>query len=333
MLNIGEFDFIAQIQKQFPSKHDFVSLGIGDDAAAFFPSQSCLSLLTTDTLIEGIHFSRAYSSFEQVGMKAVAVNLSDIAAMGGRPRSFLISLGIPNNIGFLDLKQLYRGIKKASRPLDLALIGGNTTRTSGPFFIAITLYGELPKKQMIARHTAKVGDAIYVTGTLGDAAAGLDCLKEGRAVKGYSQLIRRQRCPQARTTEGMCIAKTGIASAMIDISDGLSADLGHIMNQSGVGAELTRTQIPLSPALKRYAKENKMDAFDFALYGGEDYELLFCVPPGKENKLVQLIKSDLLQATRIGKICSKKEGLFTRGVDKKRQALRTKGYDHFLEKH
>jgi len=196
LAKVSEFDFIAQIQKQFASTPDFVSLGIGDDAAAFLPSRGCLVLLTTDTLIEDIHFSRAYSSFEQVGMKAVAVNLSDIAAMGGRPRSLLISLGVPNNMAWLDLKQLYKGIVKASRPSNLALIGGNTTRTNGPFFISITLHGEIQKKQMISRCTAKIGDAIYVTGTLGDAAAGLDCLKQGRVIKGYRHLLQRQRCPQ-----------------------------------------------------------------------------------------------------------------------------------------
>ncbi|NOY84455.1 MAG: thiamine-phosphate kinase [Nitrospirae bacterium] len=332
MIKIGEFDFIAQIQRQFASKHEFVSLGIGDDAAAFIPSRGCLSLLTTDTLIEDIHFTRTYSSFEQVGIKAVAVNLSDIAAMGGQPRAFLISLGVPNNMECSDLNQLYKGILKASRPSNLALIGGNTTRTNGPFFISITLHGEVSKKQMITRCTATLGDAIYVTGTLGDAAAGLDCLKQGRATKGYRHLLQRQRCPEARTTEGMLIAKTGIASAMIDISDSLSADLNHMMQQSRVGAELTRTQIPLSLALKRYAKQHKMDALDFALYGGEDYELLFCVPPSKEKKLTQLIKNDFIQATRIGKICSKREGIFMLGADKKKQALRAKGYDHFLEK-
>ncbi len=332
MAKVSEFDFIAQIQKQFSSSPDFVSLGIGDDAAAFLPSRGYLNLLTTDTLIEDIHFSRAHSTFEQIGIKAVAVNLSDIAAMGGRPRSFLISLGVPNHIKFSDLKQLYRGIKKASDTANLALIGGNTTRTNGPFFISITLHGEVSKKQMITRCTAQVGDSIYVTGTLGDAAAGLDCLKEGRAIKGYRHLLQQQRCPQARTTEGMLIAQTGIASAMIDISDSLSADLRHIMMQSGVGAELTCAKIPLSPSLKRYAKQHKMDALDFALYGGEDYELLFCVPPGKEKKLAQLIKNDLMQATHIGTICSKREGMFTRGRDKKKQPLTAKGYDHFLEK-
>lgn len=330
MAKIGEFDFIAQIQKQFSSPHDFVSLGIGDDAAAFIPSRGKYSLLTTDTLIEDIHFSRAYSSFEQVGMKAVAVNLSDIAAMGGQPRTFLISLGVPDNMKLSDLKQLYRGIEKHCRPLNLALIGGNITRTNGPFFISLTLHGEVSKKEMMTRSGARPGDVIYVTGTLGDAAAGLHCLKQGGSMKGNSHLIRRQRVPQARIPEGELIAKTGIASAMIDISDSLSADLKHVMMQSGVGAKLTLAKIPLSPALKRYAKQNNLKALDFALFGGEDYELLFFVPQNKEKKLVRLIENGLIQATRIGKTLSKKGGMLVEESDGKIHKMIPKGYDHFL---
>lgn len=330
MAKTGEFDFIAQIQKDFSSPHDFVSLGIGDDAAAFTASRGCLSLLTTDTLIENTHFSSAYSSFEEVGMKAVAVNLSDIAAMGGCPRSFLISLGVPAHVGLSDLKQLYRGIAKACLPSDLALIGGNTTRTSGPFFIALTLHGEVLKKQMIRRSGAKPGDALYVTGTLGDAAAGLECLQAGE-IKGNRRLIQAHKIPQARTTEGQVIAKAGIASAMIDISDGLSADLNHLMMQSRVGAELTLAQIPLSPALKRYSRQNKKSALDFALFGGEDYELLFTVPPKREKNVSQLIESGLIQVTQIGRILSKKEGLLGREPSGDRRKITARGFDHFLE--
>ncbi len=328
LAEIGEFGFIAQIRKQFSTSQAFVSLGIGDDAAAFKPGRGIYGLLTTDTLISGTHFSRNYSSFEQVGMKAVAVNLSDIAAMGGRPRAFLISLGIPDDMALPDLKQLYRGIAKAGRAANIALIGGNTTCTQGPFFISITLYGEVVKNQMIRRSGAKPGDAIYVTGTLGDAAAGLDCLKKGRAIRGNTALIRRHRLPKARTVEGPIIVRAG-ASSMIDLSDGLTADLNHVLIQSGVGAALDLSRIPLSPALKRYAKQNKVSALDFALYGGEDYELLFSVPENKEKKLKHLIKTGRIQATRIGTILLKREGMRIRAADGSTRKIVPKGYDHF----
>jgi len=328
----SEFGFIAQIQEQFSSTPDFVALGIGDDAAALRPSRGTYSLLTTDTLIAGTHFSLAYSTFEQVGEKVVAVNLSDIAAMGGRPRAFLIALGVSQEMQLSDLSQLYRGIKKASRSANLTLIGGNTTRSDGPFFITLTLFGEVAKKQMLTRSGACVGDAIYVTGTVGDAAAGLDCLKQSRVRKGSTHLIRRHQMPQARTAAGARIAEAKVASAMIDVSDGLSADLGHLIMQSGVGAALELSQLPLSPALKRYAKQTQQAALDFALYGGEDYELLFSVPKRKEKKLVQLRQEGFIQATRIGTIVPKKEGMCGRDINGRIHKITPRGYDHFMNK-
>ncbi len=327
MKGMGEFDFIERIQKRFPSSEK-IPVGIGDDAAALSFSPNNLTLLTTDSLIEKTHFDRAYCTFFQVGYKAVSVNLSDIAAMGGRPRYFLISLGLPPDIQINDLDALYRGIARASREAGIHLVGGNTTVTQGNFFISITLAGEVAPKRLVRRSGASEGDRLYVTGTLGDAAAGLALLRSGDDPYSFSRLVHRQQSPMARVNEGLLLADQEIASAMIDISDGLTADLGHMMKQSHVGATLELAQIPISPALKRYALKAGVDALDFALYGGEDYELLFSVPEKRLHKLERLIGEDVIQAIQIGRLISTRKGLVGRDDKGKLNKISPKGYDH-----
>lgn len=324
---MGEFDFIKRIQKQFPASPK-IPLGIGDDTAAINVSSDQLTLLTTDTLIEKIHFNRAYSTFFQVGYKAISVNLSDIAAMGGRPRFFLISLGLPPDIQIDDLDALYRGIAKASREADIHLVGGNTAATQDHFFISITLVGEADPLKLIRRSGAFEGDHLYVTHTVGDASAGLALLNSGEDAGTFSRLIHRHRCPKARVKEGMLLANQEIASAMIDISDGLTADLAHLMQQSQVGAELDLTKIPTSSALKRYAKKIRIDALDFALYGGEDYELLFSVPEKALQKLEQFIEEDRIQAVQIGRLVSTEKGLVGKNAKGEIKEISPKGHDH-----
>lgn len=324
----GEFGFIRRIQKRFPSTSK-IPLGIGDDAAAVRTSPQKYTLLTTDTLLEKTHFNRSYSSFFQIGYKAVAVNLSDIAAMGGAPRYFLVSLGVSDLTRISDLDQLYRGIEKASQEAGIHLVGGNTTRSKNHFFITLTLTGEISKKEMVCRSGAKEGDAIYVTGTLGNASAGLTLLKKKGNQKRYANLIPRYQCPQARVFEGRLLAKERIPSAMIDISDGLSGDLNHLIKQSQVGAELVLDQIPISSSLIRFSKQNKCDHMKYALFGGEDYELLFSVPEKKIRKLNKLLENNLIQATQIGRIIPKKRGLVIRKRDGTLQKIKPLGYDHF----
>lgn len=325
---IGEFGFIDRIQKRF-STPDTVPLGIGDDVAAVLPSPRKLTLLTTDTLQEAVHFDRSLSSFFQVGYKSVSVNISDIAAMGGEARYFLISLGLTDRMELADLDKLYRGIAKASREAGIFLVGGNTCRSEKHFFISITLLGEIAKKEMILRSGAKVGDALYVTGTLGDASAGLALLKKKENRRTFSRLIGRYQSPQARFCEGRFLAKKGIPSAMIDISDGLTADLVRLMRQSRVGAELRLDHIPLSKSLVRYTSQCGRDPLQFALNGGEDYELLFSVPEKKVRRLEGCVKNGLIQAVRIGTIVPIKTGLVIKNSDESRTKIEPKGYDHF----
>ncbi len=325
---LGEFGLIDRIQKRFPPPASTVPLGIGDDAAAILPSAKQYLLLTTDSLIEGVHFDPAFSTFREVGYKSVMVNVSDIAAMGGAPRFFLISLGLTRRQTVEEIDHLYQGIEKGSREAGLDLLGGNVAFSTGPFFISPTVLGEVPKKEMITRAGAREGDGLYVTGTLGDAAAGLALLQKGIETKPFARLVRRYRSPQARWREGRLLAKARIPSAMIDLSDGLSSDLGHVLKQSGLGAEIEADRLPLSSSLRRAALQMGTDPLEYALHGGEDYELLFSVPESKTRKLEKMIEDGLIAARRIGRMAPRRIGLRLKEPSGRSRSIASGGWDH-----
>lgn len=335
---IGEFDLIRRIKKNAESAcliDPSVLLGIGDDAAAILPSPGNALLVTTDILLEKTHFDLAYASFFEIGYKALSVNLSDIAAMGGTPRFYLVSLGLTGKESVRDIDSIYSGMEASGDETGIRLIGGNTACSQSGLLISITLLGEVPKREMVTRSGARVGDSIYVTGTLGDSAAGLETLKK-RMRKGsrgtlpsFRALPSKHLMPKARWREGRLLAKQKIPSAMIDLSDGLSSDLAHIANQSGVGAHLVCKDIPLSATLKRYAKSVGSNPYDYALHGGEEYELLFCVPEENKAKLERLILNEAIEARCIGKIIPKRNGLLVKGMDGTTYKLKPLGYNHF----
>ena len=323
---IGEFGLIRRIQKKFPARSSSIFLGLGDDAAAILPSPQKILLLTTDSLVEEVHFDLSFSTFFQVGYKAMAVNISDIAAMGGTPRFYLVSLGLTDQTP-QEIDRLYRGIQKGGKEAGAALIGGNTAHSKKTFFVSLTLLGEVPKKEMVTRGGGRPGDALYITGSVGDAAAGLEILQKGGGA--FQPLIRRYQAPPLRWREGRLLAERRIASAMIDLSDGLSSDLSHIMEQSGVGAELDLSALPLSSSLKRYALQTGNDPLKYALNGGGDYELLFSVPRKKVKVLDLLIQSGAVAARRIGALVHKKRGFTGRDPGGRIRKIEPGGYDHF----
>ena len=324
-----EADILQAIGISFPQSAS-APLGIGDDAAAIRPRAGQYLLLTTDSLVEGIHFDLAFCNYFQLGQRAIAVNVSDIAAMGGTPTALLVSLGLTERQRHKEIAALYRGMKKEAGPV--ALVGGNIS-ASPTFWLSITLVGEVAPKKMVKRAGACAGDTLYVTGTLGDAAAGLAILKSGRGdlrnERRYRPLITRYRTPHARQREGACLAAEGLVSAMIDLSDGLSTDVGHLAEQSGVGMEIDAAQIPISPALRRYVQRVGRDPIDFALNGGDDYELLFAVPPKKQSRLSDLIQRGIINATPIGVVVSKSRGRRIY-IDGQIRPLVAAGYDHCL---
>ena len=334
--DLGEFGLIGRIQKLAPRKTSSMLIGIGDDAAALKITASHTLLITTDLLLEGVHFDLSYTDFFSLGWKSAAVNLSDIAAMGGIPRFCLTALGIPTGISVEQITEFYRGFNALLKDYRSKLIGGDTCFSRKGLLVSVTALGEVEPKRIITRAGARPGDRIVVTGTLGDSAAGLELLRKtefGIRIKksairnpqsAIQKLIARHLRPVPRVEWGRKLSLSGCASAMIDLSDGLSSDLLHICEQSGVGAEISADRIPLSDALHKLTGKLAKPAVHYALSGGEDYELLFTVPPGKVKKL----RSLKLPLTEIGLITSGKTLSLVDNRGRKKPLLPT-GYDHF----
>lgn len=341
--DVGEFGLIDRIRKLSRRKDSSVVTGIGDDAAVMKLAASHFLLATTDLLLEGIHFDLSYTDYYSLGWKSAAVNLSDIGAMGATPRFCLTALGIPRKVRPDQVLEFYRGFNKLLQRNRTVLVGGDTCSSRREFFISVTVLGESHPSRIIRRDGARPGDKIFVTGTLGDSAAGMELL-QSRVLSGISgirarmgsgagnkkaphaRLIERHLRPCPRVSEARMIADSGVASAMIDISDGLSSDLHHICEESGVGAEIVLDNIPLSSAFKRsFPGQLKRagGAAEYALRGGEDYELLFTVPQSRVAKLLAL----KLPVAEIGTITrGRTMWLLNNGG---RSRLLPQGYDHF----
>jgi thiamine-monophosphate kinase len=321
---IGEFGLIAAIS-QIADKGPGVVRGIGDDAAVLAPSAGQVLLVTTDLLLEGVHFQLEFTDPYRLGRKALAVNLSDIAACGGTPTAFLVSLAIPPETEVASVQALYKGMMEQAQEFKVALVGGDTSRAE-KLFISVTMIGEAEENKVIYRSGARKGDLIFVTGTVGDAALGLQQLKQG---KKEGRLIQRHLTPVPRVKEGQAIAYQGLALSMIDISDGLVADLGHIAEQSNVGAEVRLSQLPLSEQYRKEIVSYSSDPYQLALSGGEDYELLFTSPPAKAQAVAKLAQKLGTPITEIGEITDASQGVTIYGKDGKEYPIAQRGHDHF----
>lgn len=336
---LAEFPLIADLTRRFGTTGPSVLRGIGDDAAILRPPSGNLVLLTTDLLAEGVHFDLSTATFEDIGYKAAVANLSDIAAMGGVPRYLLVSLAIPVGHTQNDIRRLYQGMMSACRPYHVELIGGDTSASRQGLFINLTLTGSAKPGRALTRSGAKVGDLLYVTGTLGDSLAGLQLLtgvrgKPVRAGNGLSKearryLVERHLRPTPRLAFGQLLAKHRLATSAIDLSDGLSGDLVHICKQSRVGAELDMLTLPLSPACLDYAEARRKNPFELALAGGEDYELLVTVSPRNRTRVEQLTRSSGCRLSRIGRIQSQQQGLTVVEPDGSTHKLALTSYRHF----
>ncbi|MBN2107315.1 MAG: thiamine-phosphate kinase [Deltaproteobacteria bacterium] len=326
--SLGEFGLISRIARIAAAADPLVVKAIGDDAAVVSLGRGRCLLMTTDLLKEGIHFKTAFSSPFLLGKKCLSVNLSDIAAMGGEPTYYVVSLAAPPETPYGFVRDLYRGMAAQARRFGASLLGGDTTASQDGLVVSITLLGKARQAQVLYRHGARPGELVYVTGTLGDSALGLALLHGGRAGP-HNRLVRRHLDPQPRLAAGQVLARTHAASAMMDISDGLAGDLRHIMEQSGVGARIFLDRLPLSAAYRTYCPACAGNFYLPALGGGEDYELLFTAPAEKE-KTVRLISKRLgLPMTCIGRITGKRPGLTLIGSDGKPARLPEAGFRHF----
>ena len=324
LAEIGEFGLIKAIT-EMAETGEWVFMGIGDDVAVLRPSSGKLLLVTTDLLLQDIHFKTEFTDPYHLGKKTLGVNLSDIAGCGGRPTAFLVSLALPAETEMDFVKDLYRGMMKMAQQFGVSLVGGDTSRGE-KLMISVTLLGEGEQGQVVYRSGAKKGDQIFVTGALGDAALGLEMLKRAER---EGQLVQRHLAPTPRIREGGEIASRGLATAMIDISDGLVADLGHIAEASGVGAQIRLSQLPLSEEYRDRAEGYSSDRYLLALTGGEDYELLFTSPPGREDEVRALAEELGTPITRIGEIVEASQGIKIYDRDGEEYFIERRGHDHF----
>jgi len=300
-------------------------LGIGDDAALFRPRAGREIILTCDWFLEGTHFFREKHPPDSVGWKCLARALSDIAAMGATPRCFLLSLALPASHTGRWLSEFLRGLSRASRKFACVLAGGDTTQGRG-ILIHIAAIGDTPTGRAVRRSGARPGDFVYVSGRLGEAELGLQILRGNRGfLNSKNPLLKKHLYPEPRLALGEWLAKKRLASAMMDLSDGLSSDLPRLCATNGVGALLESARIPQTRH-SDVARKQGLDSLCLALHGGDDYELLFTVPPPKVRALPRTIQGVIL--TSIGKI-TRESKLALRNEDGREQALAARGWDPF----
>jgi thiamine-monophosphate kinase len=319
--DLGEFELIDRLASRLPTGEGVV-VGIGDDTAALAVSPGQLLLVTTDGQVEGVHFLRDGTPPRSVGHRALASNLSDVAAMGGRARWAVVALSLPRDLEISWVEAVYDGMADLARAAGVAIVGGNVARSPGGVVLDVTVIGEVAPDQRLARNGARVGDGIYVTGRPGESAGGLELilrpeLRQRLAPAEAELLLRAHWQPMPRLGEGQALSASGMVGAMIDVSDGLTADLGHVLTASSVGATLEEESLPIGAALFALEAAGGPSARELVLHGGEAYELLFTcreAPP--------------VDATRVGTIDAE-PGLRLLGRDGSVRDLRAAGHDHF----
>ena len=327
---LSETALITALAREFGPAPAEVVLGIGDDCAALACGGANYLLWTVDTLVEGVHFDLAYTTLTQLGWKSLAVNLSDIAAMGGEPKHALLSLGWPRDRERQAALDFAAGLARAAREYGVAVIGGDTVASPAGIMVTVTLLGAVPAAQMLRRATARVGDLIFVSGPLGEAATGLEILRQGLTLAPdlTGPLLEAQLTPRPQLAAGRLLAQAGLATALIDTSDGVATDLYHICQASGVGARIPAAAVPVSPRVRTAAPALGRDPLTLALTGGEDYLLLFTSPPETATRLGQVFLTAGLSAPLpLGRIVrGDRVILETPGGD---LDISGRGYDHF----
>ncbi len=348
---LGERAVVARIHARVPPPPAGVTVGIGDDAAVVEPDRGALAVVTTDTLVEGVHFDRSISSTADAGHKALAINLSDLAAMGALPRHALLALSLPASCPVADVDALIDALLTLAAHHRTALIGGDVTASPGPLVVGVTAVGSVGRRRVLRRDAARPGDIVYVSGTVGAAAAGLAVLRSRATARrrahgpssavapdrdigatpdagpGLDGCVERHRRPEPRVALGIALGRNRAARACIDLSDGLGDALHRIAAGSGAGVELHAEALPIEPAARAWFDATGLDPVLAALDGGEDYELAFTSPPrfrGRLRHVRQQIRG--LSITPIG-VVTKEPGARLRRGGKDEPLPR--GYEHF----
>ena len=334
---LGEFGLIDHLTKDVVLSNESTIKGIGDDCA-IIDNKNRYTVVSTDLLVEGIHFDRMYTPLKHLGYKAIIVNLSDIYACNASPQQVTVSIALSNQYSVEDLEELYAGIKKACELYRVDLVGGDTTSSTRGLVISVTAIGQVEQDKIVYRSGAQVGDLICVTGDLGAAYLGLQILEREKDLflsqpdiqpdlENQTYLLERQLKPEARKDVIELFKQTQLLpTAMIDLSDGLSSDLFHICRQSDVGAFIEESKVPIRQETELMALKFQLDPITCALNGGEDYELLFTIRPQDLDKTTYLT-----QLFIIGEITTKEEGIKLHTSGGNIHDLKAQGWRHFQD--
>jgi thiamine-monophosphate kinase len=319
-----EFAFIQKISPKRSSSQDII-VGIGDDAAIVRPNINTDIIACKDTMVEGVHFKRETMSPYHIGYKALAANISDIAAMGGIPTFYLVSIVIPPSWEEDELVEIYEGMEELAGIHEMALIGGDTVSTKGPLVVTVTVLGKVEQGKGLKRSDAKPGDVIFLTGTVGDSAAGLHILlSDNTKDMKYDSLVRRHQQPLPQVEAGRMLALFSSVSAN-DISDGVASEAIEIAEASGVKLIIDRYLLPLSKEILTFGEEQ---AYKWALFGGEDYELIGTTSPENWEQIEVAFNEKNLAITKIG-VVQKGTGKAFLQIGEETLELKKEGYNHF----
>jgi len=307
----GERALIERIRSRVPAVDPSLVVGIGDDAAVAAPERGALEVLTTDALVEGVHFDRRFSTPADIGHKALAVNVSDVASMGGASRLALLSLMLPPDTALSDVDELVDGLLGLAKRLRIALAGGNITRSPGPLVVDVTVTGSVRPRRILTRGGGRAGDDLYVTGRIGAALVGLEWLREQcrtqnsapprPADEAMTECVERYCRPEPRSRLGAMLGRNRAASACMDLSDGLADAITQMSSASGTGAKVEASLLPIHPSAEAWFTQRGKDAVAAVAAGGDDYELLFAVSPKRRGRLRAVLhEARGVPITRIG---------------------------------
>jgi len=332
--DVGEFGLIDLIKGDTIFNPKEVVVGIGDDTAVLKHPADKWLLATTDMMIENVHFILRPDNAEQIGYRAMAANVSDIAAMGGRPTHAMISIGVRPEMEVSLVERIYKGLKACSKRYGANIVGGDTVSSPENLVINVALLGSVESGKCLMRSGARPGDLVLVTGYLGDSSAGLDLLlgeyKVSEEIKKY--LLDRHYYPSPRVNEVAVAKKSGLITAADDISDGLGSEIHEISSASGVGAVIWFDALPVTKAAIEITKWTKKDLTEYALFGGEDFEIVMTVDPADAESVAKAIEIETgTKATIVGEIVEKSHGIML-FRDNKLQELHKRGYNHFTKK-
>ncbi len=332
---IGEFGLIKRLRKGLLESAEGLAVGVGDDAAAFETPGGMLNLVTCDVQVEGVHFLRNAMTPFQIGRKSAAINISDIAAMGGQPTFMLISLGLPENTPVSFVDGLYEGLRHECGLFGVQVIGGNMAKSPERIFIDVFLLGQVKKGRALLRSGASNGDLVAVTGSLGDSAAGLALLLDEQVnvdEETRRAVVEAHTSPTPKVAEGLLLSETGLATAALDVSDGVVGDVGHICEESGLGAVLWSYDLPISDAARKVADAADANVLEYALFGGEDYQLIFTATKTNMNRITEEFEKSGTSVTIIG--CMETGEPHVRVVDDSGEEIdfQSGAWDHFSRK-